>query len=210
MAAAPRGVFERPTDPVRSIAFEQLKLKPGETVLDVGCGVGSIFSGLREAVGPTGRVVGVDNSPKMRRRARRLIDVNGWGNVEVVAGDAARDPLGHNEFGAAVAISSLSAMPDVRAAVGNTFAALRPGGRLFVFDIRIVPDKGARLLVRVLHRVYRALAGATGEDVLAELHRIFPSVEVLPGSSAMIVIAMAEKPREVATPLSTPGGRASA
>ena len=42
---------ERPMAPVRAIGLEQLGLKPGENVLDAGCGVGSFFPGLREAVG---------------------------------------------------------------------------------------------------------------------------------------------------------------
>jgi len=188
------GFGERLNDPVRSIALRELHLRPGDAVLDIGCGAGSFFPSLREAVGQGGRVVGIDHSPGMLRRARDLVAAKGWDNVTVLAADAGRDRLGDHEFDAAVAVSSFSATADVRAAVGNAFAALRPGGRLFVFDIRLVPTPGARLLVRALHLAYRALAGATGEDVLAELRRTFPSVEVLREARELIVLAIAEKP----------------
>ena len=49
--------------------------------------------------------------------------------------------------------------------------------------------------VKALAAVYRTLAGATGEDVLAELQRTFDAVQVLPGSSEMIVLAIADKAR---------------
>jgi SAM-dependent methyltransferase len=194
LAGITPGFGERLNDPVRSIALRELHLRPGDAVLDIGCGAGSFFPGLREAVGPDGRVVGIDNSPGMLRRARNLVAAKGWDNVTVLAADAGRDRLGDNDFDAAVAVSSLSATADVRAAASNAFAALRPGGRLFVFDIRLVPTSGARLLVRALHLMYRALAGATGEDVLAELRLTFGSVEVLRGSRELIVVAIAEKP----------------
>ena len=194
LAGMTPGFGERLNDPVRTIALRELDLRPGDAVLDIGCGAGSFFPGLRDAIGPEGRVVGIDNSPGMLRRARDLVAAKGWNNVTVLAADAGRDRLGDNEFDAAVALSSLSATADVRAAVGNAFAALRPGGRLFVFDIRLVPTSGSRLLVRALHHAYRALAGATGEDVLAELRTTFPSVEVLHGSRELIVLAIGEKP----------------
>lgn len=45
-------------------------LKPGMTVLDIGCGTGAISSGIAEAVGPDGRVVGIDNNPELIEKAR--------------------------------------------------------------------------------------------------------------------------------------------
>jgi hypothetical protein len=55
-------------------------------------------------------------------------------------------------------------------------AALRPGGRLFVADVRLVPGGRAAPLIRLLRGTYRRLAGATGEDVLPHLLDTFGSV----------------------------------
>jgi ubiquinone/menaquinone biosynthesis C-methylase UbiE len=132
-------------------------------------------------------------------RAERRIRERGWSNVTVLRADAAREPLGHNEYDAAVAIFSISAMPDVAAAVGSAFKALRPGGRLFVVDMRLLltgsPLRRAR--TRLLRGVYRATAGYSGADVIAELRNAFGGVEpVLPSGElgTTITIALATKP----------------
>lgn len=53
------------TTQVADLALQYLDLTAGQTVLDVGCGSGAAFPTLRDAVGPSGRVVGVDYSPRM-------------------------------------------------------------------------------------------------------------------------------------------------
>ena len=65
-----------------------LGLKPGDTVLEVGAGTGRNFPYLVEAVGPSGTVIGVDASPGMLAEARKLIERNGWSNVELLQQDA--------------------------------------------------------------------------------------------------------------------------
>lgn len=163
---------------LHEVALRDLGLRPGESVLDIGCGTGGAVVALREAVGQDGRVVGVDSSPAMLARARRRVDASGWTNVELRLGDASRMSLGREEFDAAVALSSLSAMSDVPATVRRAYDALRPGGRLFVFDVRlrVTGRRGHRALIGLLRLVYRAAAGFTGADVVAELGRVFGDV----------------------------------
>ena len=60
---------------------------PAATVVDVGCGTGLNFMGLRELVGPTGRVVGIDASPSMLAVAQRRVKRADWSNVTTVCGD---------------------------------------------------------------------------------------------------------------------------
>lgn len=190
------GAMERLRHDMDELAVRHVGLRPGQSVLDIGCGTGAAMAALREAVGPGGRVVGVDYSPRMLAKARRRIRENGWSNVTVLRADAARESLGHNEFDAAVAMFSLSAMPDVRAAVESACEALRPGGRLFVIDMRLVIAGNARrrLATRLMRGVYRATAGFTGADVLGELRRTFGSVTaVVPsgdlGTTMTMVVA---------------------
>lgn len=62
---------------------------PAATVVDVGCGTGLNFAGLRALVGPTGCVVGIDASPSMLAAAQRRVERAGWSNVTTVRGDIA-------------------------------------------------------------------------------------------------------------------------
>lgn len=78
---------------LRREAAAALDLDRGDTVVDLGCGTGANLPYLREAVGPTGAVVGVDLTRGMLDRARRLVDAAGWRNVHVVQGDATRPPV---------------------------------------------------------------------------------------------------------------------
>ncbi|MFS8099425.1 class I SAM-dependent methyltransferase [Lentzea alba] len=169
------------------LAIAELELEPGQAVLDIGCGTGGSISALAEAVGPEGRVVAMDASPRMvavaRKRARK------WPNVEVRQADACTTDHGAGEFDAAIAFGAFSAMPDVPAALANAADALRPGGRLFVFDMRLV--KKTRT-TRFLRAAYRRIAGFSGADVVAELRKVFGQVEpvfAVEGETTTVVMA---------------------
>jgi arsenite methyltransferase len=69
------------TDWIREETIGLLGLKPGDTVLDVGCGTGLSFEALLNCVGPSGNVIGIDQSPEMIRIAQERIAKNGWSNV---------------------------------------------------------------------------------------------------------------------------------
>ena len=63
-------------------------LQPGSRVLDVGCGTGSSFPFLVQAVGADGEVVGVEISPDLAAIARKRIEQEEWNNVRVAVGPA--------------------------------------------------------------------------------------------------------------------------
>jgi len=65
---------------------------PGAIVVDVGCGTGRNLAGLRELVGPGGRIIGIDASTSMLRQARRRVRSAGWTNVRLVVGRAENLP----------------------------------------------------------------------------------------------------------------------
>lgn len=69
---------------LRHRAVGLLKLRPGDTVLDVACGTGLSFPLILEAIAPGGRLVGVELSPDMMALARERVAEAGWGNVTLI------------------------------------------------------------------------------------------------------------------------------
>ncbi|WP_425953763.1 class I SAM-dependent methyltransferase [Xylanimonas sp. McL0601] len=128
-------------------AVQALGLRSGDTVVDVACGTGLNFPLIEEAIGPDGRIVGVDLTDAMLARAQDRIELNGWSNVSLVQADAA-------DFGfpagvdAVLSTYALSQVPECAAVVGHGAAALRGGGRLVVLDLK-VPDGAPRWLAQV-------------------------------------------------------------
>nr|WP_049908922.1 methyltransferase domain-containing protein [Halorubrum saccharovorum] len=102
---------------VRAGGVRALDLDPGDTVVEFGCGPGVNFPALREAVGPTGRVVGVDLTGAMLDRARALVERRGWENVEFVRGDATVPPVRSADAVLATFVTSL--FPDPYAVVSD-------------------------------------------------------------------------------------------
>src|SRR5213075_1870729 len=84
---------------LRRRTIAALALKRGDAVLDVGCGTGLSFASLATAVGPDGRITGIELSPDMSRLARERIAVAGWSNVTVIEAAAEDAPLA-GPFGA--------------------------------------------------------------------------------------------------------------
>jgi len=180
-------VLDRFSGSLNQLMIEKLDLGPGKAVLDIGCGTGASFPALAEAVGPQGRVVAMDFSPRMVAVARKR--AAHWPNVEVRHADACATDHGSEEFDAAVALGAFSAMPDVPAAIANACDALKPGGRLFVFDVRLA--KKTRM-TKVLRWGYRKIAGFSGADVVTELRNVFGQVEpvfAIEGETTTVVMA---------------------
>jgi SAM-dependent methyltransferase len=92
---------------VRRGCVDALDLAPGDTVVEFGCGPGVNLPALREAVGPDGRVVGVDITGPMLGRARGLVDRRGWENVSLIRGDATRPPIATADGVLATFVTSL-------------------------------------------------------------------------------------------------------
>jgi arsenite methyltransferase len=115
----------------RAIVRDALGASPGERVLDVGCGPGFYCLELLEDVGPSGAVVGLDGSAAMLGlAARRCGD-----RVELHEADATALPVQDASFDAALSVQVQEYVPDVTASLGELHRALRPGGRLLVWDV---------------------------------------------------------------------------
>jgi SAM-dependent methyltransferase len=120
--------LERVLAPVTGPLLAFAEPRAGSTVLDVGCGCGATTADLARAVGPSGRVVGIDVSEPMLARAKeRLRD---FPNATCLLGDAAELPLG--DLGAHLIFSRFGVMffGDPAAAFANLRSGLSSGGRV--------------------------------------------------------------------------------
>jgi arsenite methyltransferase len=117
----------------RALVLGALAVRPGERVLDVGCGPGFYVAELLDQVGEEGSVVGVDSSPPMLAIAARRCE--GHENVELLEGDATALPVADAGFDAALSVQVLEYVEDIPAALGEIRRALRPGGRVVLWDV---------------------------------------------------------------------------
>jgi acyl dehydratase/SAM-dependent methyltransferase len=75
-------------EPYRHRAISYLRLQPGDVVLDVGCGTGMSFEPIQAAIGPSGRLVGIEPCPEMLAGARARVEAAGWDNVTLLEASA--------------------------------------------------------------------------------------------------------------------------
>jgi ubiquinone/menaquinone biosynthesis C-methylase UbiE len=137
-------LFQPPS--FRKTSIARLSLKPGDSVLEFGCGTGRNFPYLHEAVRSSGRIYGVDISGGMLKRARELRNRRNWSNIHLEEVDAADyvapEPLDGVLFGL-----SYNTMPHHHAVLRNGWNQLRSGGRLVIMDAKLPPGLGGELML---------------------------------------------------------------
>jgi ubiquinone/menaquinone biosynthesis C-methylase UbiE len=175
---------------IRKLTADLATLRPGEAVLDVGCGTGELTRMARSRVGTTGRVCGIDAAPEMIAVAQRKAARAG---VAVDFQVAAIEQLPFPDASFDVVLSSLMMhhLPDnlKRQGLAEIARVLKPGGRLLVLDLRHP----------ITHREHLALA------VLAhgKLHSGVQDLPAMLGEAGFIAV-------EVGTTRFTPLGFARA
>jgi arsenite methyltransferase len=116
----------------RARTRQLLQVRPGDRVVDLGCGVGDLITELAVDVGPAGRVIGVDQQPGMLAAA--AVKVRAADNCSLVLADAASLPLGDNTCDRLVAVQVFEYVPDVARALAEAFRVLTVGGRAVLVD----------------------------------------------------------------------------
>jgi len=125
------------TMPLRRKVVSLLGLAAGEAVLDVACGTGLSLQLLRQAVGPAGRVVGVEVSPEMIGIARERVAAAGWDNVSLVEASMEEAQM-QGPFEAVLFNYTHDVLQSPRA-LERIFACVRPGARIAIAGIKHPP-----------------------------------------------------------------------
>ncbi len=155
VAHLPDGLFFF-TFPLRRQAVGRLRLAPGESVLEVGCGSGANFPYLLKAVGPAGRVVGVDLSPDMIAAARARVRRRGWSRIELI--ESAAENLHLDEQFDALLLFAMHDVFTSAEGLDHCLTHVRPGGRVVAVGPVLAAGRLGRILNPVLGAVFRRFA----------------------------------------------------
>jgi SAM-dependent methyltransferase len=115
--------------PTVDAVIEAAAVKPGDHVIDIGCGSGIPALALAAAVGPTGQVTATDPSPVFVAAVKTNAAALGLTNLTAVEASAAGLPFAAGRFDAATCHFAVMFFPDVTAGLTRIRAVLRPGGR---------------------------------------------------------------------------------
>jgi arsenite methyltransferase len=125
------------------------EIRPGQVVLDLGCGAGMDCILAARKVGPAGKVIGVDMTAEMVAKARENGKCQGLANVEFRQGDLENLPLPDASVDLVISNGVFNLCPDKARVLAEAFRVLRPGGRLQMADIllheEVTPEEVARL-----------------------------------------------------------------
>jgi len=137
----------------RQEATAALDLDSGDSVVEMGCGTGANLPHLRDAVGPTGQVMGLDVTRGMLARAR------GRGDAYLLQADATRPPLAGPVDGL-LGSFVVAMFPDPRVIVDQWCDLVAPGGRVALLHF----IRSDRTWARPINAAYRAFVWGSSTD----------------------------------------------
>ena len=162
------------------------QVKPGETVLDLGSGAGFDAFIAAQAVGPEGRVIGVDMTPEMVTQARQNANKAGVENVEFRHGFIEEMPVEDDTVDVLISNCVINLSPDKPAVFREAFRVLRPGGRVAVSDI-VLTEPLPEMVAENMAAYVGCVAGASLlDDYLGYLRQAgFEDIEVAESRQAV-------------------------
>ena len=168
-------------------------LRPGEVVVDLGSGGGIDVFLASKQVGPTGKAIGVDMTPQMLERARKVAKDGGYANVEFREGSIDKLPLPDQSADCIISNCVINLAPDKQAVFDEMYRVLKPGGRVAVSDIAIRKELPADLARDVMAYV-GCIAGAipVGEYAAGLSRAGFEAVHVVDAKADLNAYANVE------------------
>jgi SAM-dependent methyltransferase len=182
------------------------KLRPGETVVDLGCGGGLDVLLAAPKVGPTGKAIGIDMTPDMIDRARRNAARQGVQNVEFHLAGIDCLPLPGESVDCLISNCVINLAPDKRAVFREMFRVLKPGGRVAVSDIALKKE----LPPEIAHDVMAYVGCIAGAILFTEYEQWlrdagFVSVQVVDTRKDLNAYAKVENQSACCAPTATTG-----
>ncbi len=185
-------------------------LRPGEVVVDLGCGGGLDVLLAAQRVGPTGKAIGIDMTPEMIERARRNAAAAKLSNVEFHLSTIDKLPLGDASVDCVISNCVINLAPDKSAVFREVFRVLKPGGRLAISDIalkRALPDELA-------HHVMAYIGCVAGAVLIADYERDlryagFEAVQVVDTHKDLNAYALVENQSSCCSPAMQDDGKLS-
>jgi ubiquinone/menaquinone biosynthesis C-methylase UbiE len=186
----------------RRRAVEAMQLRPGATVVEIGCGTGLNFALVEQRIGRSGRLIGVDLSAEMLDRARRRVAAKGWDNVQLIHARAADFdfPAGVD---AVFSTFALTLEPLFEEVITRAAAAITPAGRFVLLDLRL-PENWLRHLGPLLVSLVRPFAVSlevAKRQPWKSLQHHFPGYSYWEGYFGIVYIAVGLKPETQTTRL---------
>lgn len=152
-------------------AIRRLELNQGDTVVDLGTGTGRNLIGLSKAVGPVGRVIGIDISPEMLEHAAERVERSQCRNITLIEADiAAYQPPA--ETAAVLATYSMEMLPNYGGVIARLTDTLPGGARIVLAGMR-EPARWPEWLIRIGSALNRPF----GVNPAYRSHRPWESVE---------------------------------
>lgn len=174
----PRSLYESFTGANNPQPF--VELKPGETVLDLGCGAGLDLYFYAKAIGEKGKVYGLDISEAMVEKARNNMEFSGIKNVEITAGYSDNLPFTDSYFDVVASNGIYNLSPNKEAVMREVFRVLKPGGRTVFCEI-VLKNALTEEERKNANDWFRCIGGAlVEEDFLSLMEKIgFKDIEVI-------------------------------
>lgn len=155
--------------------LEKIGIRPGEKVVDIGCGPGGVLHLLAKRVGPTGSILGIDRSAHFVEQARRFAADLRLTQVEVREGDAYDIGLPRASFDGAHMRLVLVNVPKPELIVRQVLSLVKPGGWVASFEADVLPDTmdPPSPEFKRLRAAYDAHARSQGIDLRTDRRRLY-------------------------------------
>jgi demethylmenaquinone methyltransferase/2-methoxy-6-polyprenyl-1,4-benzoquinol methylase len=158
--------------------FRDIRLRPGDRVLDAGCGNGVLIRHVEERIGEAGRITAIDYAPAMVARARELYE--GYDNIDFLAGEIESADLPEGSFDTVLCFAVLPHVGNQALFIARLRRLIKPDGRLYIFhlaDTKTLNDFHSGLDAPVRHDLLperaelEALLAASGFAMLRYIDR---------------------------------------
>jgi S-adenosylmethionine-diacylgycerolhomoserine-N-methlytransferase len=118
----------------RSQIINDVIIRPGHTVIEIGCGTGHNFEPILKRITASGKLIGVDCSKPMLKRASARTKKQGWKNIQLVDEEYGRAAITEGQADVVLMSYSLSMIPNWQSALKCAKSELKPGGTMGIVD----------------------------------------------------------------------------